>query len=62
MAIMGGAILPKLMGRVADKYDMSRGFIVPAFCFAVVALYGFNWQRLSKAASLLVTGPPRLHA
>ena len=29
MAIMGGAILPKLMGYVADKYDMSRGFIVP---------------------------------
>ena len=29
MAIMGGAILPKLMGYVADQYDMSRGFIVP---------------------------------
>ena len=29
MAIMGGALLPKLMGYVADKYDMSRGFIVP---------------------------------
>src|SRR5665811_1540226 len=27
MAIMGGAILPKLMGAVADKFDMSRGFI-----------------------------------
>ena len=61
MAIMGGAILPKLMGRIADDYDMSRGFIVPAFCFAVVALYGFNWHRLSKAASLRVTGVPRLH-
>ncbi len=29
MAIMGGAILPKAMGAVADHYDMSRGFIVP---------------------------------
>ncbi len=38
MAIMGGAILPKLMGYVADKFDMSRGFIVPMFCFAFVAL------------------------
>src|SRR5262249_51610962 len=37
MAIMGGAILPKLMGYVADVYDMSRGFIVPVFCFAFVA-------------------------
>ena len=34
MAIMGGAILPKFMGAVADRYDMSRGFIVPMACFA----------------------------
>jgi MFS transporter, FHS family, L-fucose permease len=47
MAIMGGAILPKLMGAVADKYDLSRGFIVPLLCFAVVAAYGFLWPRLS---------------
>jgi FHS family L-fucose permease-like MFS transporter len=52
MAIMGGAILPKLMGYVADQFDMSRGFIVPMFCFALVALYGFNWPRFSKAESL----------
>jgi len=52
MAIMGGAILPKLMGWVADKYDMSRGFIVPMFCFIFVAYYGFNWSKFSKAESL----------
>ncbi|HTT63966.1 MAG TPA: MFS transporter [Bryobacteraceae bacterium] len=52
MAIMGGAILPKVMGYVADKSDMSRGFIVPMFCFAFVAFYGFNWPRFSKAESL----------
>ena len=52
MAIMGGAILPKLMGAVADRYDMSRGFIVPTFCFAFVAFYGFTWSRFSKAESL----------
>jgi FHS family L-fucose permease-like MFS transporter len=52
MAIMGGAILPKLMGAVADKFDMSRGFIVPMICFALVAVYGFAWPKLSKAESL----------
>jgi MFS transporter, FHS family, L-fucose permease len=52
MAIMGGAILPKLMGYVADQYDMSRGFIVPMFCFAFVAYYGFNWPKFSNAESL----------
>jgi len=52
MAIMGGAILPKLMGYVADQYDMSRGFIVPMFCFIFVAIYGFWWPKLSGADSL----------
>ncbi len=52
MAIMGGAILPKLMGAVADHYDMSRGFIVPMVCFIFVAFYGYNWPRFSKAESL----------
>jgi FHS family L-fucose permease-like MFS transporter len=53
MAIMGGAILPKLMGAVADKYDMSRGFIVPLFCFAFVSLYGFLWPKLAKSEGAL---------
>lgn len=61
MAIMGGAILPKLMGHVADKYDMSRGFIVPAVCFAVVAFYGFYWPRFSGAESLAGAKAPSLH-
>jgi FHS family L-fucose permease-like MFS transporter len=49
MAVSGGAFVPKIMGAIADHYDMSRGFIIPALCFIVVGLYGFYWQRLSKA-------------
>ncbi|MBI4905449.1 MAG: MFS transporter [Acidobacteria bacterium] len=58
MAIMGGAVLPKLMGYVADVYDMSRGFIVPMACFAVVAFYGLSWSKLSKAdgAAVRISG------
>src|ERR1700730_15142473 len=52
MAIMGGAILPKIMGHVADAYDLSRGFIVPMLCFAFVAFYGFMWPRFSGARGL----------
>jgi fucose permease len=52
MAIMGGAMLPKAMGAVADRYDVSRGFIVPMVCFVVIALYGYCWPLLSKADSL----------
>lgn len=48
MAIMGGAIMPKLMGHLGDRYDMSVSFIMPLFCFGVVALYGLFWVRLSN--------------
>lgn len=47
MAIMGGAIMPKLMGHIGDVYDISVGFIVPLVCFVWVAAYGFLWSRLS---------------
>lgn len=53
MAIMGGAILPKLMGFIADKFDMAHGYIVPAFCFAFVAFYSFNWSKLAKSDGLI---------
>lgn len=61
MAIMGGAVLPKLMGYVADQYDMSRAFIVPLACFIVVALYGFQWPRLSNAESMHADSVSRGH-
>jgi FHS family L-fucose permease-like MFS transporter len=57
MAIMGGALLPKLMGHVGDLYGMSRAFVVPLGCFAFVAFYGLSWPRLSGADSLPGAGP-----
>jgi FHS family L-fucose permease-like MFS transporter len=61
MAIMGGALLPKLMGHVADLYDMSRGFIVPMVCFAFVAFYGYIWPRASGSESMTLTRGARGH-
>lgn len=52
MAIMGGAVLPKVMGAIADKDGMSAGYIVPAVCFGVIALYGFFWTKLSGSEGL----------
>jgi FHS family L-fucose permease-like MFS transporter len=61
MAIMGGAILPKLMGWVGDHYDMSRAFIVPCGCFIVVAAYGFLWKQLSQAKGPVSVSTSRGH-
>jgi len=32
MAIMGGAVLPKVMGAIGDKEGMTAGYIVPGVC------------------------------
>jgi MFS transporter, FHS family, L-fucose permease len=53
MAIMGGAIMPKLMGHIADKDGMSAGFIIPLVCFVFVAAYGFNWSKLSGSQGVV---------
>jgi FHS family L-fucose permease-like MFS transporter len=53
MAIIGGAIMPKIMGYLGDVYNMSIGFLMPLFCFAVVAVYGFGWTKLSKAEGVV---------
>jgi len=52
MAIVGGALLPPVMGVVAENYDMSRGFVVPLACFVLIALYAYGWPKLSRVESL----------
>jgi len=47
MAIVGGAIAPPLMGKIADISNMKMGFFIPLVCFALVGLYGLFWERLS---------------
>ena len=46
MAILGGAILPKAMGYLGDRYDMSTSFLMPLVCFALLALYAYTWPAL----------------
>ena len=50
MAILGGAIMPKLMGHLGDVYDMSVAFLMPLGCFLLIALYGYSWPTLAGAA------------
>jgi FHS family L-fucose permease-like MFS transporter len=49
-AIVGGAILPYFMGRIADAHSMAAGFAVPLACFALIAVYGFAWRRCAAAS------------
>ena len=49
MAILGGAILPKVMGYLGDVYDMSTSFVMPLACFAVIASYAYAWPALRSS-------------
>ena len=39
MAILGGALMPPIMGLIMDHAGTTAGFIVPAVCLAFVAAY-----------------------
>jgi FHS family L-fucose permease-like MFS transporter len=57
MAIVGGALMPKLMGYLGDVFNMSVAFCMPLSCFAVIAAYGYLWPKLSSSRNRLsVTG------
>lgn len=54
MAVVGGAILPPLLGLVArltSSYAM--GYIVVGICYAIVAVYGFHTHAKAKRAFAL---------
>jgi fucose permease len=42
MAIVGGAIMPPIMGLIADHVGIQEGFVVPLVCFLFVIQYGLK--------------------
>ncbi|WP_301546777.1 L-fucose:H+ symporter permease [Gordonia sp. X0973] len=51
MAIVGGAIMPMIQGRILDNTSAAISFIVPAFCFFVVAMYAVYDLRSPRRTS-----------
>jgi len=45
MAIVGGAVVPPLMGLVSDASTINNAMLIPAVCFAVVMLFGWKCRR-----------------
>lgn len=42
MSIVGGAVMPYVMGSIADSASTAIAFIVPLICFIVVLFYGWK--------------------
>ncbi|TAL70197.1 MAG: glucose/galactose MFS transporter, partial [Bacteroidetes bacterium] len=48
MSIVGGAIIPLLMGRIADISNMALGFIVPLVCFSFIVYFGIRGYKIKS--------------
>jgi FHS family L-fucose permease-like MFS transporter len=46
MAIIGGAVITPMMGAVSTYSSISMAMLVPAICFAVVAVYALSSRRV----------------
>jgi FHS family L-fucose permease-like MFS transporter len=50
MAVVGGAVLPPLMGYIADKTgDLRPAFFVPLIAYAYVGFYGLAGHKIGRA-------------
>jgi len=49
MAVIGGAILPAIWGRIADVWNPQVAFIVPLLAYAYVAFYGIKGYKVGRA-------------
>ena len=51
MAIVGGAIIPLLMGMLADGMGLHFAFILPLVCYLYIAFYGWRGSKVREAAT-----------
>ena len=50
MAILGGALLPPLMGAIADvTHNLQPAFIVPLIAYAYVGFYGWKGHKIGRS-------------
>jgi FHS family L-fucose permease-like MFS transporter len=51
MAILGGAILPAIMGRISDATNIRTAFVVPLVCYVYIFYFAVSGYRPRNAAS-----------
>ena len=49
MAIVGGAVIPMLVGWVADARGLQLSFLVPLLCYGFIVYYGLRGSRVREA-------------
>jgi FHS family L-fucose permease-like MFS transporter len=62
MAIIGGAILPALMGLISDASNIQTAFLVPLACYVAILCFALTKDSAKVTATLAESEiPARLH-
>jgi FHS family L-fucose permease-like MFS transporter len=48
-AIVGGAVIPVMMGFCADHYGIHKSMALPLVCYAFIIYYGWRGYRIAPA-------------
>jgi FHS family L-fucose permease-like MFS transporter len=57
MAIVGGAVLPELQGKIADHIGIQMAFFIPVACYVYIAIFGFAARNLMTSEVSLEAAP-----
>ena len=57
MSIIGGAIIPAIMGYISDSANIQRAFIVPLICYLYVLYFALRGYRPTQLAHSTRTAP-----
>lgn len=57
-AILGGAIIPEIQGKLADHIGLHPSFFVPAICYVYIACFGLAASRRPSVHDILVPVEP----
>jgi FHS family L-fucose permease-like MFS transporter len=61
MSIIGGGVVPLLMGRISDAWNIQRAFVIPLLCHAYIfyfAMWGYRQAAVANAGTTLAFPAP----
>ncbi|MGB6721648.1 MAG: sugar MFS transporter [Terracidiphilus sp.] len=50
-AIVGGAVIPYLLGAAADRWGIQHAFVIPMFCYLYIAYYGLSGSKPARTVA-----------
>ena len=50
-AVVGGAVVPYLLGALADKVGIQHAFVLPVICYLYIAYYGMWGSRPTRTVT-----------